>query len=151
MATDSNNTASATENVLFGLVININGIDFAVSADPKTALADGMKFKIDTEDKDLGNIADLISWFNSNFGVNIPDGTNLPSPLGDIIGKIEELNFTIDQLDMNLPLKGNKEYTLKFSASWEEGQEPEIIKGIKLQGGSFFGTNVNEDGSGSDT
>ncbi len=140
----------ATENVLFGLILNINGVEVAISANPKKAAEEGMTFNLDAEDKDLGTISELIDWFNTNFGVNIPKGDDLPYPLGDAIGKIETLNFTINKLKMDLPTKGNKQYDFKFSAAWPEGQAQTIVGQLALQGGSFSATNINEDGTGGD-
>lgn len=148
MATSSN-TSESTQQVLFGMIMDINGVEVKIAANPAEVAEKGLQFKLEVEDKDLGTIEDLITWFNDNFGTSIPDASELPQPWSDVLTKLEQLNFTINKLDLDLPTKGDKSYDFKFSASFDSNNEPTIIDKLKLKGGSFAATNVNEDGSSS--
>lgn len=139
---------TSSNKLVFGIVVDVNGTEVPISTDDiGDYVNNGFKFEL-PQPVHLGSFQDLFNWLSTNFGVNIPPASNLPSPLSDMVNAIETLVFSVDQLAFQIPGKNqtgqNTTYNLRISGSWDQAKP--IIPGInvlKLKGGVFGVTNMD--------
>ncbi|HEX8392432.1 MAG TPA: hypothetical protein VF665_08765 [Longimicrobium sp.] len=112
--------ADGTLSVLFGLQFLIDGKPVTISsADIANAATKGIEFAIPGP-LDLGTLANLISWINTTFSVNIPSGDSLPSPLNEVVNVLTNIDFTVTEFHIKIPPKGSSDtvqYTLALTAT----------------------------------
>ncbi len=95
-----------TPQAILGLVLDVNSTPVTINAGTITAFkTKGIELGI-TNPVDLGTVSDMITYLNSTFSISIPTGDavkDLPSPLGDILQKVEGLDVTIVKAHVKLP------------------------------------------------
>jgi hypothetical protein len=134
--------------LVFGIVVDVNGTEVPISTDDIDGYEDnGFKFEL-PQPVELGSFQDLFTWLSSNFGVEVPSAANLPDPLDKMVGAVETLVFSVDQLAFQIPGKNQEgkptTYNLRISGSWDQAKP--IIPGLevlKLKGGVFGVTNMD--------
>lgn len=142
--------APSTNKMIFGIVVEINEKQVPISTDDLSDLKkNGLHFTL-PEPVTLGSFTDLSDWLDKNFGVSIPDGTDLPDPLDKLVGAIKTLEFKVEQLAIKIPGTDNKTekrtYQLRLSGAWNEAHD--IIPGLdvlQIKGGIFGVTNMVND------
>jgi len=130
-------------HLVFGLNFNLHGTMVPVSTDDiANAKTKGIEFTL-PEAVNLGTLTDFQAWFQKQFGVNLPLGTDLPSPLGKIMELLTTLDVSVDQFHIKVPgtesEDQNKLYTLAMSAIWPAGQGIPLIPGVLTIDGAVFG------------
>jgi hypothetical protein len=138
VATDAPQT-----KIVFGVTFNLHGTQVPVStADIANAAKQGIEFTLPSP-VDLGTLTDFQAWFEKQFAIKLPLGTDLPSPLGDIMSKLATLDVSVDQFHVKIPGSDNKDdpklYTLAMSAVWPPGQGIPLIPGVLSIDGAVFG------------
>ena len=139
---------TSKNKLVFGIVVDVNGTEVPISTDDIGDYKNnGFKFEL-PQPVHLGSFQNLFGWLKDNFDVEIPPATNLPDPLNDMVGAIETLVFSVDQLAFQIPGKNQEgkptTYNLRISGSWDQAKP--IIPGLevlKLKGGVFGVTNMD--------
>lgn len=139
---------TSKNKLVFGIVVDVNGTEVPISTDDiGDYVNNGFKFEL-PQPVELGSFQDLFDWLKNNFGVEVPPATSLPNPLNDMVGAIETLVFSVDQLAFQIPGKNQEgkptTYNLRISGSWDQAKP--IIPGLevlKLKGGVFGVTNMD--------
>ena len=136
-------TDAPATKLVFGLNFNLHGTIVPVSTDDiANAKTNGIKFELPAP-VDLGTLTDFQAWFKSQFGIDLPLGTDLPPPLGSIMDKLTTLDVSVDQFRINVPgtASENKStlYTLAMAAQWPAGQGIPLIPGVLTIDGAVFG------------
>lgn len=139
---------TSKNKLVFGIVVDVNGTEVPISTDDiGDYVNNGFKFEL-PQPVELGSFQDLFDWLKTNFGVEVPPATSLPNPLNDMVGAIETLVFSVDQLAFQIPGKNQEgkptTYNLRISGSWDQAKP--IIPGLevlKLKGGVFGVTNMD--------
>lgn len=129
-----------TNQIAFGITFNLNGQLVPISTDSIADMAtQGLDLGIPGPVV-IGTIDDFIKWFNTQFGVTLPEPSTFPSPLDQIFGKITSLVWTVNQAHVKIPPKGSSDsilYTLTIAAAWEGAGIPLIPNVLSIQGGVF--------------
>ncbi|HEU5063749.1 MAG TPA: hypothetical protein VFT79_11445 [Solirubrobacterales bacterium] len=139
-------TAPETK-IVFGLVFDLRGTLIPVST---TGLEEAKKNGVELTlpaPVNLGSFEDFSAWFKKQFNVEIPKASELPEPLGKILGKLESLEVTVTRAHIKIPpeVEGQKEreatlYTLELSAAWPKSKGGiELIPGVLEIQGAMFG------------
>jgi len=134
---------SPATKLVFGVTFNLHGTQVPIStADIADAKKKGIQFTL-PQPVDLGTLTDFQTWFKTQFGVDLPLGTDLPDPLGQIMTKLATLDVSVDQFHVKIPGSDNpsdpKLFTLAMSAIWPPGGGIPLIPNVLSIDGGFFG------------
>src|SRR6476646_937509 len=145
-ASTSPNPAPPTTgtSVMFGVTFTLNGTQVPVYAKDIThASANGVEFSL-PQPIDLGTFNDFASWFQSQFGVSIPETSTLPPPLDGIAGKLASLDVAVDMLHVKVPpavpagqTRGPVQYTVALRAVFPAPGLELIPNVLEIQGAVF--------------
>lgn len=133
---------STSPNIVFGITFDLNGQQIPISSsdilDIKTK---GIDLALPGPTT-IGTIDDFITWFNTQFGIQLPDPTTFPPPLNTIFGKITSLVWTVNAAHVHVYPAGSTEstaYTLTVTAAWAAGQGIPLIPNVLTIDGAVFG------------
>jgi hypothetical protein len=134
---------SRATKLVFGITFNLHGTQVSIStADIADAKAKGIEFTL-PQPVDLGTLTDFQTWFKTQFGIDLPLGTDLPPPLGAVMGKLATLDVRVDEFHVKIPgtdnLNDPKLFTLAMSAIWPPDGGISLIPGVLSIDGGFFG------------
>jgi hypothetical protein len=130
---------TSTTNLVFGIVFEINGKQVPIStADVADAVKNGFEFTLPGP-VDLGTIADLNTWLNTQWGVPVVDPSTWPDVLKNVWNKAVSLDFTVAELHVKVPPKGSSDpvqFTFGMTGTWAD---PIVLLPVLKIGGIFAG------------
>lgn len=139
-----------TPDVIFGIVFELNEQEVRITcADITNMKKKGLDLGLPGRAR-IGTIADFIKWFDTQFGVKLPEPKDFPPPFDKVFGKIATLVWTVEQAHVFVPGEEEKQngkpiaYTIEVSALWEKGQGIVLIDKVLTLNGAVFGVTKNE-------
>jgi hypothetical protein len=129
--------------LVFGVVFDLNGAKVPVStADVADAITNGFEFTM-PKPVDIGTIAQLGTWLNTQFGVPVVDPSTWPDVLKNVWNKAVSLDFGVEELHVKVPPKGSTDpiqFTFGMTGTW--GDDPIVLGPLKIDG--IFAGATNE-------
>lgn len=130
-------------DVKVGVILEINGED--VSLEPTTSLANvkqtGVEYSLPRR-VEVGTAKELVTFLSTlaDQEITLPSSTNFPEPLASVYKRLNDLNLTVEQLDIKVPpsedTKNNPispeprtTITLGLSATWSAEGPINLIDG----------------------
>ena len=130
---------ATSTNLVFGIVFVLNGKEVPIStADVADAVKNGFEFTLPGP-VDLGTIADLGNWLNTQFGVPVVDPSGWPDVLKNVWLKAVALDFSVEDMHVKVPPKGSPDpvqFTFGMAGTWSD---PIVLVGPLKIGGIFAG------------